>query len=74
MIIDGKHFQHHVPVLSYCLFSVHLAHLFVSSFLNFEKEFFSKEFFSVREKLKREKKRKKKEAKRGDSNIENFVD
>ena len=55
VIIDGKHFQHHIPVLSYCLFSVHLAHLLVSSFLNFEKEFIR---IPVREKLKREKRKK----------------
>lgn len=55
MIINGKHFQHHIPALSYCLFSVHLAHLLVSFFLNFEKELMR---IPVREKLKREKRNK----------------
>lgn len=55
VIIDGKHFQPHIPVLSYCLLSVYLAHLLVSSFLNFEKEFMR---IPVREKLKRENRKK----------------
>ena len=48
VIIDGKHFQPRIPVLSYCLLSVYLALLLVSSFLNFEKEFMR---IPVREKL-----------------------
>lgn len=55
--IDEKHYssQLHPPALSHYILSVHLAHLHVDSFSNFEKGFMRT---SVRQTLKREKRKK----------------